>query len=49
MPHIDDKFPQNIPVLTIKGEFLGIAHLTLFLNDFISKRKELLNRMESQG
>ena len=49
MPHIESNIPQNIFYLAIKGEFLKIAHSTLWLRDFKPKAKELLGCMKQQG
>ena len=48
MPYIDSNISQNTFYSAIKREFLTIARLTLFLDDFITKSKKLLHRVESQ-
>ena len=49
MPHIDSNFSRTIFYSTIKSEVLRIACSTLFLDDFIPKHKEIINRVESHG
>ena len=44
MPHIENNIPQTIFYSAIKGEFLGIAHWTLCLRNFIPKAKESLEQ-----
>ena len=49
MPNIDSNIPQNIFDSKIKGEFLTIARSTFYLDGFIPKSKEPLDRMDLQG
>ena len=49
MPRIDSNILQNIFYSEIKRGFIKHVRSTLFLDDFIWKNQELLNRMESQG
>ena len=48
-PHIDSNILQNIFYSEIKRGFIKHVRSTLFLDDFIWKNQELLNRMQSQG
>ena len=49
MPHIESNIPQSIFYSSLVGEFLRIARSSLLYCDFLTKARDLLNRMENQG
>ena len=48
IPHIESNIPQNVFYSAIKGQFLGTVCSIICLKDFMSKAKELLERIKQQ-
>ena len=49
MPYTSSNIPETIFYSALVGEFLRIAHSTLFYEDFLPKASELICRLNNQG